>query len=133
MEKGDKERPVWYGELTAQVLRQWLIQRGRHDHDFVFCHQRGPYTPASISLIVRRAAVRTGCRSLGSHSTRHRKAFQLADARIAPSVAATALGHESINTTMNSYYPADYDRAQDAIQELAAKPADRRILKINTV
>lgn len=129
-EKGDKTRPVWFGERTAQALREWLIQRGLQNHDFVFCHRHGPYKPAAISQIVRRALNATGGRSLGAHSTRHRKAFQMADSRIAPSVAATALGHENVNTTLNSYYPADYDRAREVIRELA-EPAPNRILKIN--
>ncbi len=121
-EKGEKTRPVWFGEKTATALRKWLLKRGPRPHDFVFCGDNGPLLPASISQVIRRASYATDIRSLGSHSLRHRKGFQLADARVAVTVAATALGHENPMTTMENYWPNDYARAEQAIRELVEKP-----------
>lgn len=120
-EKGDKTRPVWFGEECAVALDRWLKIRPEDQwwHNYVFCHRHGPYTPNSISRVVRRACAAVGIRSLGSHSLRHRKGHQMADNRIPPSVAATALGHEDVGTTLRHYYPADYDRAEAVIRSLA--------------
>lgn len=123
IEKGKKTRPVWFGEETAMALRKWLLKRGPRPHDYVFCGDNGPLLAASISQVIRRASYATEIRSLGSHSLRHRKGFQLADARVAVTVAATALGHENPMTTMENYWPNDYERAEQAIRELAEKPA----------
>ncbi|MBZ0315422.1 MAG: tyrosine-type recombinase/integrase [Anaerolineae bacterium] len=123
-EKGDKTRPVWFGERTATALRKWLLKRGPRPHDYVFCGDNGPLLAASISQVIRRASYATETRSLGSHSLRHRKGFQLADARVAVTVAATALGHENPMTTMENYWPNDYERAEQAIRELVIKPEE---------
>lgn len=64
-------------------------------------------------------------RTLSAHSFRHRKGHQFADARINPSVAATALGHESVLTTLQHYYPDDWETAAEAMEEFALKREDK--------
>lgn len=120
IEKGDKRRPVWYSAETAVALDNWLQKRQAYKtykHDFLFGTVKGPRTPASISQIIRRLFIAGDARSLGTHSLRHAKAYQLSDANISPTVAATALGHESPETTMRHYYPADYVRAEEAMRK----------------
>lgn len=119
-EKGNKRRPVWFEDKCRAALKQWLIRRKGHKGNFVFSHDGRKIKPANISQIIRRACIEAGVRSLGSHSLRHRKGHQLADDKTAPSIAAVALGHESIETTLNHYYPHDYKSAEDAIRRLAA-------------
>ncbi|MCB0079217.1 MAG: hypothetical protein KDD73_17590, partial [Anaerolineales bacterium] len=46
----------------------------------------------------------------------------LADARVAPSIAATALGHTSIQTTLDHYYPGDWESAEKALRETHRAP-----------
>ena len=79
--------------------------------------------PENVSLIIRRAAQLAGVRVLSSHSLRHRKGHQLADSRIAPSIAATVLGHSDVVITLQHYYPADWESAEQAMRELMTDPA----------
>lgn len=123
-EKGDKTRPVAYGEACARALGLWLIKRPHQAGVYVFSRTQTPIKPDNISQIIRRNCLKCGLRSLGSHSLRHRKGHQLADARIAPSVAATALGHEDARITIEHYYPRDWERAEAALHELA-QPAEK--------
>lgn len=119
-EKFNKERIVFFGAECARALRVWLLKKGRGD--YVFSRTERPLSADNLSHLVRRNCVRAGIRSLGSHSLRHRKGHQFADARIAPSIAATALGHENVTITLEFYYPTDYDSAARALQELAITP-----------
>lgn len=118
-EKGNKTRPVWFSAETTQMLRVWLVERPpMPDNPYVFPGDYdGHLKPETISTIIRRACAKAGIRSLGAHAFRHRKGHQLADARVAPSVASTALGHSDVDTTLRFYYPKDYGRAEAAIRE----------------
>lgn len=119
-EKGDKKRPVAYGSACAQALRKWLIRRkSGGPNKYVFSHSGKKMNADSLSQVVRRACLKVGIRSLGAHSLRHRKGHQLADDKVAPSVAATALGHEDPNITLTYYYPRDWARAEAALRKLA--------------
>ena len=118
-EKGNKTRPVAYGEACARVIGLWLIKRPQSAGPYVFSRNQNPVKPDNISQIIRRNCLKCGLRSLGSHSLRHRKGHQLADARIAPSVAATAMGHEDARITIEHYYPHDWERAEAALRELS--------------
>jgi integrase len=120
-EKGDKARPVAFSEKTASAISRWIGYRslnykvkGLH----VFSSDGLPMRPENVSLIVRRACKRAGVRTLSAHSLRHRKGHQFADARIAPSIAATALGHADAMTTLQHYYPDDWETAEKALREL---------------
>lgn len=117
-EKGDKTRLVAYGSECSKALRRWLDIR-IDEGPYVF-HRRGnAIKPAAISQIFRRACIAAGVGSYGSHSLRHRKGHQLADARVAPSVAATALGHSDPSITFKHYYPADWESAEKELRSLS--------------
>lgn len=116
-EKGDKTRPVWFSDETAKWLGIWLAERPVWDHDYVFGSKDGNLSSSSVSQIVRRACKKARIRSLGAHALRHAKGFALSDKKVSPTVAAVALGHDSPQTTMDSYYPQDYERAEQAIRE----------------
>lgn len=119
VEKGNKKRPVFFGQVCADAIRRWLIKREIWDADsYVFGVNGEKTSPVALSQAIRRACKLVGARSLGSHSLRHRKGHQLADERVAPTVAALVLGHENVNTTLNSYYPQDYGRAEEAVRAL---------------
>lgn len=117
-EKGNKTRKVAYGINCAMALRLWLLKRSFDAGNFVFSKNGKPIKPDNVSLIVRRACLAVGVRSLGSHSLRHRKGHQFADARVAPSIAATALGHTDPTITVTYYYPSDWASAKNALNEL---------------
>lgn len=121
-EKGDITRMVAYGEECRHALERWLAIRIGDKGDYVFSRRGNQLNSPSISQVFRRACKDTGVRSLGGHSLRHRKGHQFADLRVAPSIAAIALGHSDPSITLKHYYPADFDRAESILRELAAKP-----------
>lgn len=127
-EKGDKTRPVTFGEDCAAAIRDWLLKRKRHG-EYVFANRSKKLTGAQVGQIVRRACLKAGVRSLGSHSLRHRKGHQFADQRIAASVAATAMGHSDVTITLTNYYPDDYERAEQALAELQTRVQAPRIVQ----
>jgi len=127
-EKGYKTRPVVYGEEAAAAIRRWLLERKLHS-DYIFSRKATPLSSDQVSQIVRRACLAAGVRSLGSHSLRHRKGHQFADAKIAPSIAATALGHSKPTITLEYYYPQDFESAEKALRELATTLEETKIVK----
>lgn len=126
VEKGDKARPVWYSSECAHALKLWIVERPPVPGDYVFCTYEGqPLSSAAVSQIIRRAAIRAGVRSMGSHALRHRKGHQLADSGVAITVAAAALGHSDSRITADFYYPHDLDRAEAAIRATHHEPEPR--------
>lgn len=121
-EKGDKLRNVAFGEECRTAINRWLFKRPKGAGVYVFSRTKAPLKPAVVGQVVRRNCLRAGLRSLGSHSLRHRKGHQLADDKIAPSIAATVLGHANADVTMKHYYPADWETAEKEIRKLAYRP-----------
>lgn len=117
-EKGSKTRPVFFGDDCKRALRQWLIRQNPHKGRYVFSQDGSRISNRAISQRIRRACLACGIRSLGSHSLRHRKGYQLSDDKTPPQIAAMGMGHENVETTLNSYYPADYARVEEAFKRL---------------
>lgn len=118
-EKGDKTRPVWFGEECKLALIRWMLKRPRSAGPYFFSRDGQQLKPNNISLMIRRACKVIGIRVLSGHSLRHRKGHQFADTGVSPGVAATALGHSDPVITLRHYYPADYLSAQQAINQLS--------------
>lgn len=117
VEKGDRERPVAFGEATAKALAEWLLLRPKTDNNYVFTSPDGkPITSAAISQIIRRICKRVGIRSLGAHSLRHRKGHNFADKGVPVTVAAGVLGHQDVMITAEYYYPHDWARMKQALE-----------------
>lgn len=118
-EKGKPPRPVVFGKRTQQALRQWLIERKGDQGDYVFQARGKRMTNDSLGQLFSRVVERSGVEGhWGPHSLRHRKGHQLADNRVNPATAATALGHADVSMTLTYYYPRDFARAKDALSEL---------------
>jgi integrase len=130
-EKGDKTRRVAFGAMCATALRKWDSVRPAAAGVWVFSTTHKPILASSISQLVRRACVAAGVTARGSHSLRHRKGYQLADLRIAPTIAAQALGHSDATITLQHYYPHDWDRAKRALEELAIKAPEGKVIELN--
>jgi integrase len=124
-EKGDKTRPTFFGGECAQALRKWhLMQNRKPGANYVFSRTGQAIKSGHLGHHFRRLCIGAGIGSWGPHSLRHRKGHQLADHKIAPSIAAQALGHESVQVTLEYYYPEDFERVQAALEQLAhQKPA----------
>lgn len=129
-EKGDKMRLVSYGDESAAAIARWLLQRNASAGVYVFSHNGNRMISGSLSKVVRRLSIKVGIRSLGPHSMRHRKGHQLADAKVAPSVAATALGHDNPTITLEYYYPADWGRAEEELRKLVIKTSPAKVIHI---
>lgn len=123
VEKGDKTRPVYFGKLCAIAIARLMLARPRGATAYLFSTGTEPMKADNISLMIRRMCKQLGMRVLSGHSLRHRKGHQFADERVAPSVAATALGHSSPVITLQHYYPADWATAEKFL-ELFAVTAD---------
>lgn len=121
VEKGDKARLIAFGDEAGRALQVWLLARKRSAGPYVFSVDGRPIKADSLAQLVSKTAKRLGLRALGPHHFRHRKGHQLADARVAPSIAATALGHSDPAITLQHYYPADWASAEAELRQLAAK------------
>lgn len=130
-EKGDKTRPVVFGDVCATAIRAWLLKRPRGAGIYVFSRTAGPMTANYLSLIIRRNCQAAGVRVVSAHAFRHRKGHQLADARVAPSIAATALGHSDPNITLRHYYPADWESAERELRRLATGTTPKNVIDMN--
>lgn len=122
-EKG-KTAPVFFGRVAERALRVWLdyrLDRFTVSGPFIWSNQGQPISARAVSQVVRRACKGAGVRSLGSHSLRHRKGHQFADAKVAPSIAATALRHSDPAITMQVYYPSDWETARKELEAFSVK------------
>lgn len=125
-EKGKEPRPVFFGEACARALLRWREQHTLRDGDYVFHLHGRRIQNNSLGKVVERAAAAAGLGQWGPHSLRHRLGHRLADQRVAPSLAQQALGHESVLTTLTSYYPQDWERVRAALDELAHKDQSKQ-------
>lgn len=120
-------RFVPFGEECSRILKLWLIQKG--GGDYVFSEGAAPLT--NLDQVFRRACMKAGIGSWGPHSLRHRKGWQFSDGNLSAKLAQETLGHYSIETTLNSYYPRDWKRIAEAADKLSvpAQEDETNILK----
>ncbi|MBZ0293931.1 MAG: site-specific integrase [Anaerolineae bacterium] len=118
-EKGDKTRRVFFGDDCLVALRRWRGAHSMMEGDYVFSQTGRRIKNDNLGQVFSRICANAGIGTWGPHSLRHRKGHQLADNKVAPSVAAQALGHTSVMTTLEYYYPDDWDRVQQAMEQLA--------------
>ncbi|MAU11151.1 MAG: hypothetical protein CL607_15130 [Anaerolineaceae bacterium] len=119
--KGEKKRPVWFGEMCAAALKRWKAERPETAGEYVFSIKNEPILPSSIYQILKRTLIRAGIEHIGHgpHSLRHRLGHRMSDAGVSPSVVKTVLGHSKSSVTVEYYFPEDWDRASDAVNRLA--------------
>lgn len=133
IEKGKADpRPIFYGQDCANAIRRWLLSRSRAKKGrYVFSSDGHRMGNEHLAQYFRRICERAGIGSYGPHSLRHRKGHQLADNRIAPSLAAQALGHDDVSITLTYYYPRDWDRVASVLSDLSMdSPAARKTIPI---
>lgn len=109
--KGDKERSVGFSITLLDVLLPDTggnVVTGRQaSHD-------GHYLQVKVNAAIKAAGV-----DATFHKLRHRFGYKAAEAGIAPTSIARAMGHESLTTTMG--YIAAVDSDLDLIAEAVAK------------
>lgn len=118
-EKGRPPRNVYFGPDCADALKRWRLHQRQTD-TFVFSSTGAPIKPPHLGQYFRRLCLAAGIGSWGPHSLRHRKGYQLTDARVSPAIAAQVLG-DSVDIFLKHYTPKDEGRVREAVEELAFK------------
>lgn len=114
--KGNKERLVYFDEVTALHLNQYLTKR-KDMVDALFVNRSGqPITKSGLQQIVNRIGQRAGVAKTHCHRFRHTLATNLST-RMPVVEVAEILGHDDIRTTQvychndQSSVMSDYRRA----------------------
>jgi integrase len=114
--KGDKVRPVFFGEKTASILRLWLS----HLPDAGSSTSVFNMTAPAISQAIRRMSKAAGLkRSLGSHAIRHRVGQVWQTAKMGEQATQLKLGHDNPTVTIQMYYNTTWDQVAQASEDLA--------------
>lgn len=111
-EKGKPRRPVFFGDECNKALIRWQLQHTGRDGNYVFQLHGRLLKNNSLGQLFERICNRAGIGQWGPHSLRHRKGHALANDKTPPSLAARVLGHDNIMTTINYYYPDDWESVQ---------------------
>ena len=128
-EKGDNTHPVFFGETCARALAHWQSVQVRAG-EYVFSMKGGAINNDSLGQHFERICLKAGIGQWGPHSLRHRKGYQLADNKVPVSIASKALNHQNVMTTLEHYYPKDWERVREAMAELTYR--EEEPLKILT-
>lgn len=127
LEKGGKWHRVFFGEETAQALRDWLVLRPTVDHDYVWTGTDGkPMKRESLAAMITRLAKKATGKVYGPHAIRHSVGHAMAK-RVPVTVTQKKLGHADPRVTMDIYYPNDdaYLKEMSQRHALAALSDDR--------
>lgn len=100
-----KGRTVYFLPDTASVLREWLSQRIKDNHGFVFSSAHGGgLTSTGVYLIFKRIAKEAGVKGKWSpHQWRHWRARKWAQGGMNLGIVAQLLGHTDVKVTSEYY------------------------------
>ena len=104
VEKGEVTYTVYFGDVTAFALRNWLMSRGSLG-GYVFSRDGKPITAYALGQYFRRSCVSAGIGSWGPHSLRHRKGDKLQKAGVDVRTTALVMGHRNYMTTLGLLLP----------------------------
>lgn len=127
LEKAARWHRAYFGERTAQALREWLTVRPETNHDYVFTVSQkrgaGPLAKLSYNSVVNKLSKESGAsRIYNPHAIRHSVGHALAERGLPVSAVAAKLGHSNTAVTTAFYYPKhdDYVAAISRNLSLAA-------------
>ena len=111
--KGNKERKVYISELTAMLLKQYLL--GRSDpSDALFVGRRGErLQPGGVRIMLNRIAKIAGVEHVHPHKFRRTYATEFSRKGMQIQEICHLLGHEKIDTTMTYVNVNDDDTKSD--------------------
>jgi integrase len=108
--KGGRFYTVYFSEITATALHAWIDVRPMVDHEFVWISRSKKnygraIRPETISRMCRRRSRAVCGTPYGPHSIRHAVGHGLAHAGTEVTITQRKLGHRSVRTTLEHYYP----------------------------
>lgn len=103
VEKGNKERYIFFGEKTLNILRAYMVVRPTDQGDSLFIGRRGGLSPSGIYQMLKRLAGRNGVRRFNPHGFRHATARRLLRNGASIEDIAAILGHSSTGVTKEFY------------------------------
>ncbi len=102
--KGDKERTVFFDDVTAMLLKRYLSER-KDDSPALFSGKGTErMTPSGVRAKLKRIASRAGVGNVHPHRFRRTLATNLIDRGMTIQEVASILGHEKLDTTLKYVY-----------------------------
>ncbi len=105
-QKREKARAVYFGEITAGALKEWLAVRPKVEdsHVFLSSHGNGPLTPSGIYQVLKRLARNAGIEGrFNPHSLRHAFARRILQRGADLATLSQLMGHSSVEVTVRYY------------------------------
>lgn len=105
IEKGDKERTVYFRPVTRALLQDWMNEREKEVDEFFYnVYTLEALRPNSLYLLFKRLARRAGVKGASNpHSLRHRFSIEFLKNGGSIVFLARILGHDSVDTTARHY------------------------------
>ena len=97
--KGNKERTVFFDDVTADVLKDYLESRTDSD-PALFIGKRGRFEAGGFRVLLNQIGERAHVENVHPHRFRRTLATKLAKQGMPVQNIAAILGHSNINTTM---------------------------------
>lgn len=101
--KGNKERIVYINQVTAMLLKRYLVLR-KNDDTALFTGTRGRLTPQGVRAILKDLEARSGVENVHPHRFRRTLATNLIDRGMPIQEVAYILGHDKLDTTLRYVY-----------------------------
>lgn len=102
--KGNKERTVFFDELTAMYLKRYFAQRKDNCVALFANHMRERITPHGVRVQLCDIGKRAGIENVHPHRFRRTLATTLIDHGMPIQEVASVLGHDKLDTTMTYVY-----------------------------
>lgn len=118
-EKGNKERTVFFGHETADLLREWLaVHPGTTSAVFCSIHHRGsgqPMSDTSLNTMLERLKAAAGVKGrVNPHSFRHAFAREFVKNGGDLSMLQKIMGHSDVSVTARYYAVFSVDELADS-------------------
>lgn len=102
--KGNKQRVVYIDDVTAMLLRRYLMSRMDASEAMFVGKGSSRLTPGGIRRMLNHLAMHAGVTNVHPHRFRRTLATTLVDHGMSIQEVATLLGHEKLETTMKYVY-----------------------------
>lgn len=107
--KGDKERKVYFDEVTAEALKQYLNERTDSCEALFMNKRKKRFQANGIRVMLRKLAADAGVKHVHPHKFRRTKATVMSRHGMPIQDVQAILGHEKIDTTMQYVQMNDND------------------------